>query len=180
VQSGDIPVYGYEDTVVLAAELGGEAPLASNAVVGAAVSWLACKDVCVLGSAELEARWSELKEDPVFSRWDSALPAPWTDSEGPFSVSLTGGLSDGAVTLWLRWHQSPAPVAWFPDPPDGLVVEDVTIRTRGGLSRIDATVRKMAGAAGVFDSLPSVVVVTDDQQKRRGWSLAVDLADDNS
>ena len=179
VQSGDIPGYGYEDEVVLAAELEGS-PLASDAVVGASVSWLACKDVCVLGSAELETRWSEVSNDPVFAHWQSMLPASWSDDNAPFSVTTTGGLAGGSLTLWLRWRHSPGEVEWFPDPPEGLVVEDVSISTRGGLSRIDASVRKMAGAAGEFATLPSVVAVTDQHRERRGWSLAVDLTDDNS
>ena len=176
-QSGDIPGYGYEDKVVLAAELDG-APSASDGVVGASVSWLACNDVCVLGSAELESRWSEIASDPGLSRWRSTLPAPWNGDEVPFSVSATGGLRTGSISLWLRWRQGPAPVEWFPDPPEGLVVEDVAISTRGGLSRIDASVRRMAGAEGDFDTLPSVVAVTDEHLERRGWHLAVDLTND--
>lgn len=179
IQSGDIPGYGYEDEVVLAAELGG-APPADGAVIGASVSWLACREVCVLGSAELEARWSEIASDPVSSHWQSMLPASWSDDGAPFSVTTTGGLASGSLTLWLRWRQSPGDVEWFPDPPEGLVVEDVSISTRGGLSRIDASVRKMAGAAGEFATLPTVVAVTDKHRERRGWNLAVDLTDDNS
>jgi len=177
-QSGDIPGYGYEDEVVLAAELGG-ARLADDAVVGAEVSWLACKDVCVLGKAELENKWSEVARDPVFDRWQSVLPSAWNGDEAPFSVTATGGLNAGVISLWLKWNGEPAPVEWFPDPPKGLVVEDVTIRTQGGLSRIDASIRKMAGSEGDFDTLPSVVAVTDKHGKRRGWNLSVELTDDN-
>ena len=174
VQSGDIPGYGYEDEVVLAAELEG-ARLADDAVVGAEVSWLACRDVCVLGSAELESRWSEVAADPVFGRWQSILPASWNSDDAPFSVTTTGSLDSGNLSLWLKWNGRPAPVEWFPDPPEGLVVEDVAVTTRGGLSRIDASVRKMAGAEGDFDTLPSVVAITQEQHQRRGWTLAVDL-----
>jgi DsbC/DsbD-like thiol-disulfide interchange protein len=178
-QSGDIPGYGYEDEIVLASELGG-ARLADDDVVGASISWLACKDVCVLGSAKVESRWSEVAGDPVFTHWRSNLPTAWSADDAPFSVTTTGGLSSGAVSLWLRWRESPGDAEWFPDPSDGLVVEDVEISTRGGLSRIDASVRKMAGAEGDFDTLPSVVAVTDKHGKRRGWTLAVELTDDNS
>ena len=33
---------------------------------------------------------------------------------------------------------------------------------------------------GTFDALPSVLVTTDDQHRRRGWNYAVDLTDNNS
>jgi DsbC/DsbD-like thiol-disulfide interchange protein len=179
LQSGDIPGYGYEDEVVLATELEG-ARLMDDAVIGAEVSWLACKDVCVLGSAELESRWSEVAADPVFGHWQSILPASWSNDDAPFSVTTTGNLDSGTLSLWLKWRQRPAAIEWFPDPPEGLVVEDVTIRTQGGLSRIDASIRRMAGATGTFDALPSVLVTTDDQHRRRGWNYAVDLTDNNS
>jgi thiol:disulfide interchange protein DsbD len=178
LQSGEIPGYGYEDEVVLAAELGG-ARLADDDVVGASVSWLACRDVCVLGSATVEARWSEVAGDPVFSHWRSMLPTGWDDDDAPFSVTATGGLNTGTLSLWLKWRQLPESVEWFPDFPEGLVVEDVTIRTRGGLSRIDASIRRMAGSEGDFDTLPSVVAITDKHGKRRGWNLSVELTDDN-
>jgi hypothetical protein len=177
IQSGDIPGYGYEDEVVLAAELDGTPP-AADAVIGASVSWLACRDLCVLGSAELESRWSEITPDRDLAHWRSTLPTPWNGENAPFSVTMTGSLDSGSINLWLRWSRSPAPVDWFPDPPEGLVVEDVAVTTRGGLSRIDASVRKMTGAEGDFDSLPSVVAITDEHHERRGWILAVDLTNE--
>lgn len=175
-QSGDIPGYGYEGSVVLAAELLSTSALSGKAVVGASVSWLACRDVCVLGSAELESTWAEVAIDPGFAVWAESLPGTFSGSDAPFTLTAKGGLTSGHIDLWLQWRTAPQSVEFFPDPPEGLEVEDVTIQTRGGLTRIAAVVRAMAGSEIRSDTLSSVVVITDENHRRRGWKVAVDLA----
>ncbi len=179
-QSGDIPGYGYEDSVVLAAELRSPAAVPDDTVVGASVSWLACRDVCVLGSAEIESSWAEVAVDPGFAAWGASLPRPFSGSDAPFALTTRGGLAAGAVGLWLQWRTEPQTVEWFPDPPEGLVIEDVAIQTRGGLTRIDAVLRPIAGSESQPGSLDSVVVLTDENNRRRGWELAVDLKNPSS
>ena len=174
-QSGDIPGYGYEGSVILAAEILSAKGLAGDTVVGASVSWLACKDVCVLGSAELSAPLAEIAGDRLSEDWVASLPQPIRISDPPLSLRTTGGLSEGTIGLWLQWRAAPVAVEWFPDPPSGLEVENVTVQTRGGLTRVDAVVRVMAGSTVTPDTLDSVVVVTDENHQRRGWDLAVGL-----
>jgi hypothetical protein len=174
-QSGDIPGYGYEGEVVLAAELRSSGAVPDAAVVGASVSWLACKDVCVLGSAELESPWAEVSIDPGFADWSGSLPSTFDGSDAPFSLTVKGGLAAGRLGLWLQWRTAPQSVEFFPDPPEGLAIRDVSIQTRGGLTRIDAVLRPMAGSESRPDSLDAVVVLADENNRRRGWELAVDL-----
>ncbi|MCJ7755938.1 MAG: hypothetical protein MUP13_15360 [Thermoanaerobaculales bacterium] len=174
-QSGDIPGYGYEGSVVVAAELRSAAAVPGTAVVGASVSWLACKDVCVLGSAELESSWAGVAIDPGFAAWAGELPLSFDGFDAPFTLTTKGGLAAGHIGLWLQWRTAPQSVEFFPDPPEGLEVKDLAIQTRGGLTRIDAVVRAMAGSDVRPDTLSSVVVVTDENNQRRGWQLAVDL-----
>ena len=178
-QSGDIPGYGYEKTVVLASRVSSDARTRSDASVGASVSWLACRDVCVLGSADLESTWAEVPVEPLFSSWNTTLPGLPDQTSPPFTWRVIGGLSEQRIQLWLQWQQAPAAVEWFPDPPHGIEVQDIKIQTRGDLTRIDAVVRRLAGSAEPRGPLASLVVVTDDQQERRGWELAVDLTEND-
>jgi DsbC/DsbD-like thiol-disulfide interchange protein len=177
VQSEGIPGYGYEASVVLAAEVTVPSGVDRSEVgkVRAEVSWLACKGVCVLGSADLEASLSKLPADPVIRQWVGQLPSPSETSDLPFSLSATGGLAEGVITHWLRWKEPPRTVEWFPDPSDALEIGDVRIQTRGGLTRIDAAVESRKGASGSIGELPSLVVVTGDDGERRGWELLVQL-----
>jgi DsbC/DsbD-like thiol-disulfide interchange protein len=178
-QSGDIPGYGYEGSTILASRLRSDSLLQAGEMVGASISWLACRDVCVLGSAELESTWSEVPVDSTFSIWSTTLPGQLDQASPPFTWRVIGGLSEQRVQLWLQWQKAPAAIEWFPAPPEGLEVEDITIQTRGDLTRIDAVVRMLAGSAELRGPLDSLVVVTDDQQERRGWELAVDLTEND-
>jgi hypothetical protein len=180
-QSEGIPGYGYEGTVVLASRVHavrGFDPARST--VGAEISWLACKDVCVLGSARLEGRLLKVTRDIDFRAWRENLPRTADGREPPFSVTATGGLTEGTLSLWLRWQHPPESVKWFPDPAEVLEVKDVRIQTRGGLTRINAVVRETAGSKQSPDLLDSLVVITDKDGKRRGWELAVSLTGNNS
>lgn len=179
IQSGEIPGYGYEDSVVLASEIRDSDGLDENSEVGAMVSWLACKDVCVIGSAELARPLSEVPVDPAFVPWREQLPKAFNGDVPPFEVTTKGGLSEGRLSLWLQWRQTPPTVEWFPDHAEGLEVKHVKVQTRGGLTRIDAKVRALKGAAGVPNELSSLVVATGNDGGRHGWELAVRLKDND-
>ena len=176
-QSDGIPGFGYEGSVVLASEVTVPENFDRSRPpqIRAEVSWLACKGVCVLGSAELERSLAKLPADPVFGEWSRGLPRTFDESEAPFALTATGGLAQGTVTHWLRWREPPQSVEWFPDPSGTLEVDNVRVRTRGGLTRIDATVRRRKGAEGLTDDLSSLVVVTGEDGDRRGWELRMDL-----
>jgi DsbC/DsbD-like thiol-disulfide interchange protein len=175
-QSEGIPGYGYEGSVVLASELRSAPDLdLASAVVGADVSWLACKERCVLGSATLQAPLDEVPVDPGFAQWESRLPRPLEDGDAPFSVTTTGGLAEGSLSLWLHWQDvEPLATTWFPDPPEGLEVGEPTVRTRGGLTRIDAQLRLRSGAAAP-DELRSLIVIEGAGDDRRGWNLLTEI-----
>jgi hypothetical protein len=176
-QSGDIPGYGYVDSVVLASEISVPQDVGENnpVALGAKVSWLACKDVCVIGDAVLEESLTTLPVDRNFATWSADLPRSTDGSQAPFTLTTRGGLADGKIELWLQWREAPRLVEWFPDPPDSLEVDDVKVRTRGSLTRVDAVVRTMAGTNEVPNILNSLVVMSDENGRRRGWELAVDL-----
>ncbi len=180
IQSEGIPGYGYEDSVVLAAEVTvpPDIVISNLGKVRAEASWLACKGVCVLGSAEIEVWLAELVEDPVFRTWAGQLPVTTGAENLPFALSVTGGLSEGAITHWLRWSVEPGAVEWFPSPSEALDVGDVRIQTRGGLTRIDAEIQSRKGASGSTAELPSLCVVTTDDGERRGWELTAKLTND--
>lgn len=178
-QSEGIPGYGYEGTVVLASRVHA-APDFDPALstVGAEVSWLACKGVCVLGTARLEGKLAGLSRDFDSRAWRETLPRTADDGrKPPFSVTATGGLTEGTLSLWLRWQHPPGSVEWFPSPTEALEVGEAKVETRGGLTRVDAAVREMAGSNRSPDRLDSLVVITEKDGNRRGWELAVDLTD---
>jgi thiol:disulfide interchange protein DsbD len=186
-QPGDIDGYGYESDVVLAAEVTVSAGVGRSFPVRLDVSWLACKDVCVLGGAELEAR-VPLADDirqvsmDAFRGWRDVLPVP----PGPERLGLTvtglpiaeSGPSD--ITVWLSWADDPGAVELFPDPGPGLRVERVRTGTRGRLSRVDLTIKRLKQPGTSASVLPAVVSTTDGNGRRRGFQVSIQLDDTGS
>jgi hypothetical protein len=175
VQSGDLAGYGYENEVMLAAEMVIEAGVLSG-TVGAEVSWLACKDVCVLGSAELEASVDALPVNAALGEWRKALPLPLPKDQPPFEWRASGGFGNGRFNLWLQWPGAAPKVEWYPDPPEAIEVADVRVNSRASLTRIDAAVRRRAGAHDI-DTMSSLVVVTAADGSRRAWELELAIDD---
>jgi DsbC/DsbD-like thiol-disulfide interchange protein len=172
-QPGGIIGYGYEDPVVLAAEVTAPDGVPSSSPATVTASWLACKDVCVLGSAKLEAalplRGADLEASKAaFASWSETLLISL--EPGLLELSVTGGPvpSAGAVEMvaWLNWKAAPGRVEFFPDPGPGLKVGGVRTRTRGTLTRIDFTISRMKTSGAPAESLRSLIVIEDERGGR--------------
>jgi len=181
-QPGGIVGYGYDQPVLLAAEVIAPVRVAAQLPVEATVSWLACKDVCVLGAAELSAELpltgdAGTRARAAFDGWLDRLPRSAAPDE--VSISVTGGpLLDAGpceLAVWLRWAEPPGEVELFPDPGPGLKVEEARARTRGALSRVDLTATRLAGSSAPAATLPVVVVRTDGEGRRTALDLDIDL-----
>ena len=174
-QPGDLVAYGYEGSVVLSAEVTTPVTWSGEPrTFTASVSWLACKEVCVLGSAELKSEWPLAPSPDVFDDSGSRLPGP----NGPFELSVTGGLGPGdrrgRVSLWLEWNEPPGEVQFFPGADNGLKITDARTQTRGRLTRIDFSASLIGGGEAV-NHVPSVVTATDAGGGRTGWLLNAPL-----
>ena len=181
-QPGDLAGYGYEDPVVLAAEVTAPETTIAATPVTVNASWLACKDVCVLGSAELKAELplegAELAASrAAFETWSETLPIAL--EPGLFDLSVTGGPvpDSGSVTLavWLNWKAAPGAVEFFPDPGAGLKVEDVRVQTRGQLTRIDFSVSRLKTSSARSATLRSLIVTKDGTGRRSARVAHIDL-----
>lgn len=164
---GGITSYGYGHRVVLAAPVHG----AGDGELAAEASWLACRDVCILGEARLAGPAATFELAP----WLATLPA----RDAPFEVRVTGGPGpderSATPTVWLQWPgTAPDDLVFAPDPGDGLRVENVRVRSRGSLVRIDFEATRLG--AGRLE-LPAVVAVGGPDDDRRGYRLTVPLED---
>lgn len=181
-QSDGIIGYGYENSVVLGSEVTVPAGLTTPIVVTIHASWLACKDVCILGSAVLKAdlplRGDELKASrAVFKGWPETLSVP--AESGLYQVSVTGGpvAESGSTDLvvWLNWREAPGPIEFFPDPGPGVKVEGVRSQTRGTLTRIDLTISRLKTSSAPAKSLRAVIVTNDADGSRHAKVSHIDI-----
>jgi thiol:disulfide interchange protein DsbD len=177
-QPGGLVGYGYERTLLLASavRLAGPPP-ADGASLAADTSWLACKEVCLIGSARLEGRWPLDVAAPEFESWRSELPA----ADPPFSVNVTGGWAPGErradVSVWLSWPAPPGEVELFPEAGGRLKVASPRVQTRGSLTRVDLEVTKVGSGGAPADDLAAVVAARDASGRRRAWEIVIPLAD---
>jgi DsbC/DsbD-like thiol-disulfide interchange protein len=181
-QPGGIVGYGYEDGVVLAAEIESPANVGNRAAVAVEASWLACKDVCVLGGATLEAELPLAgdrleRSTRLLDEWSEELPTG--ERSATFELSVTGGPVDGTtptpLTAWLNWSDDSEAVEVFPDPGPGLKAEGVRVQTRGRLTRVDLTVTRVKTSSTPADTLRVLVVHRDNQGDRHGSVVDLDL-----
>lgn len=182
MQPGDLVGYGYEDPVVLAAEITAPGPVTAAAPVTVTASWLACKDVCVLGSAELKAELpldgAELDlSKRALDAWSLSLPAP--AELDCLELSVTGGpvrAAGGAdLVVWLNWTEPPGAVELFPDPGPSLKVEGVRTQTRGSLTRIDLNVSRLKTSGAPATTLRALVVTEEKGGDRAAAIAQIDL-----
>lgn len=175
-QPGGLAGYGYETSVLLASELRPEGtPPSEGSRVVAEVSWLACKEVCLLGSARLDEPWPLPVAEREFGRWREALPI----GDPPFSMQVTGGLAAGArhadISLWLNWPEPPGEVELFPEAGERLKVSAPRVQTRGALTRVDLEATAVGGTGAPVDHLTAVVAARAGQGSRRAWEIVIPL-----
>lgn len=173
-QPGGLAGYGYEGSLLLASEvrLAGRPP-AAGTPVAAEASWLACKDVCLLGSVRLEERWPLPAAAAEFERWRAELPA----TDPPFSVNVTGGWAPGSrraeLTLWLSWPAPPGEVELFPEAGDRLKLSAPRVQSRGALTRVDLEATVVGGSSAPPERLTAVVAARTAPESRRAWEIVI-------
>ena len=120
-QPGEIAGYGYENEVLLAAEVTAPDHVESTIPAKLSASWLACKDVCVYGSSEISIRLpltgSESDEArAAVAGWKELLPKNADPSR--LGVTVPGGpvprIGAAALSVWLNWDREPGAVEFFP------------------------------------------------------------------
>lgn len=181
-QPGGLPGYGYEGSVVLAAPVTIDRPFTAPLPVAVTASWLACREICVLGSARLDGELPLSGEELSVSRaalagWRERLPRT---GEPPFGLTVTGGPlpPSGAAELvvWLEWPSPPlAAVELFPDPGPGLKTSVVRVRTRDRLTRVDLSAARLAGVGARPAGLAAVVVGGAADGSRTGWRVDIPI-----
>jgi len=185
---GDITSFGYQGTVLLTAEVATPKDLkeGEKADLAAKVSWLACKDRCVLGEADLRLTLPVAKEaEPVdaslFRRWSERVPQPSAMLSHKVNVAVVGAASNqgGATyTVLLQWKEPVCSVEWFPDPGPAVelkvLLDGVNRNALYSLIGFSASVLK--GHKLNRDTMELVFAYVHDNGRRHGLRVDVPLA----
>ena len=129
-EPGDMIVYGYERISLLRASITPSPDAAGDSVfeLKAHISWLACKDLCVPGGAELSCK---IPSSPA-SGMDAASRIPtelWPERGAPpFAVTVS---ENGGGRVLSFPPRSGGSYEFFPDPPQGTTSGHVTQTSSG-------------------------------------------------
>jgi thiol:disulfide interchange protein DsbD len=173
-QPGGLAGYGYEGSLLLASEARPVGPPpAAGAPVAAEVSWLACKEVCLLGSARLEERWPLPAAAAEFERWRAEL-----QPRAPFAVNHGGGSRRwrAELTMWLSWPAPPGEVELFPEAGGQLKLSTPRVQSRGTLTRVDLEATVVGNSSAPPEHLTAVVTSRAAPGARRAWEIVIPLA----
>jgi DsbC/DsbD-like thiol-disulfide interchange protein len=182
-QPGDIVAYGYEESVLLLAEVTppDDLPKDYKTTLTADVSWLVCKEQCVMEkqavSLPLDAEEAQPVNTPLFSRWRAQLPVDLPDSPQIESVKAAGDVSAGDnVTLSIHWKgEMPSNVEFFPDVIDDYVASDATVERNGPEDVVTLFIRPLIGKSATPATLNAVIGFDVQAGKRRGVKLKITL-----
>jgi len=192
---GGIVTYGYAGRVLLTARARMPKTLEPGSTVTfkAAASWLACKDKCVLGSADLVLRLPVAAPNArpapanasLFAAWAGLLPVAAGEKACPAAVAVAGRVDPrqggGRFDVALTW-KGPAPsrAEVYPGPAAAATVSRVTARTDGKRTVVGFTVTTLKGLARSGKTLEVLVVAVGPGKRARGVVLTVPLAGESN
>ena len=157
---GGLTAYGYADEVLLAASVAPPDTLSVGREIelGAQVSWLACRDICIPGNAETHLRLpvrrgsSPSAASDLFDRYGGEVPSPLGPAD-PLTLNARVSDVDGGLLLDLELGGE---VVFDEQSPDFFPLAIETLYARG-ISRV------LAGSGEVLARLQFDIRPYDDR-----------------
>jgi DsbC/DsbD-like thiol-disulfide interchange protein len=188
-QPGNIVVLGYENSVLLLAEVTPPAQLPADFTgeFSAAISWLVCSDVCILGKTTVNLTLgggasAAPANSELFDAAKAQLPMDVSASADVAHVSTSGQLTQHDQTwVWsyvtqITWkHDAPADVQFVPGALDIYNIHDTRVVSTQDKTTISFTVETLAGKNPQPATLEAVVGYKDTGGNRRGVNIIVSL-----
>ncbi len=184
-QPGDIVGYGYADSVMLLARITPPDELGRDKfTIKADVSWLACRDKCIPGKAELEltlpvAQKPRPADRELFTEWAARLPVPAGEEKDVAKVAVSGpGLSQdkkaGRFEVNIQWRKPPGKLEFFPAAGDALLISGIAADTEANVTVITAAV-KLLNVKNSPASMEAVVACAGSGEQRKGIEIEIPI-----
>jgi DsbC/DsbD-like thiol-disulfide interchange protein len=188
-QPGNIVALGYEDSVLLLAEVTPPAQLPGDfsGEFSAAISWLVCSDNCIPGKDTVNLTLGTSSSispanSQLFDAAKAQLPVDLSVSADIAGFSAAGELTQqgehwaGPFVIQIHWkHDPPAEVQFIPGALDIYNIRDTRVESSGDKTRITFAVETLAGKKPEPATLAAVVGYKDAEGNRRGVNLSVAL-----
>ena len=180
--------YGYEDEVLLLipVTVAADVSVRGEAAIEADVSWLVCKDECILGEAKLKLALPLSAAAPkpanrkLFDTWRQRLPVANDDpvaTKALAKVEQSGGEGQSpAPALSIHWKVKPRKVEWFPIATRAVSIDNVVVEHDGQQTHVKfkPTVYQANEVPG--GRVDSVLVYEDADGRRHGIVVPFSVA----
>jgi DsbC/DsbD-like thiol-disulfide interchange protein len=191
-QPGNITAFGYENNVLLMAEITPPANLPADfkANFKAEVSWLCCADVCIPGkdSLSLELPVSDKPQADnaeLFDNWKKQIPV---DTEKSGDVKIIPNIMQvtfanvneinhlQVIQLGITWSgKPPTDIQFLPTNLDEYNLGNSTVKTNGNETRISSALTPLAGKSPAEAKFEVVIGYKNEQGERRGISTILTI-----
>lgn len=186
---GDITDYGYENVVLLSADVSGPDELTVNTTIPirAEVSWTSCSDICNPGKTNLETTISvsdlaNPTDNDLFAYWERRLPISSDSPKSPFIANIDSKISNqhtsSDFTITLDWKTKPQDVQWLPAAGNELEIKNILINSDSDTTKISFIALVYQGQKLSKDNLESLVTFTNNSGHRRGVNLLIPLEEE--
>jgi thiol:disulfide interchange protein DsbD len=177
---GNITLFGYENSVMLMAKITPPTNLSADfqGEFKAAVHWLVCSDVCILGNSNLSlplgasGRVSPVNQD-VFDGWLAQVPQSAAGNPEVVRVDMSGSGKESITVVWS--HPAPQSVDFFPEATDDYNITNIQVSSSQDTTTITFTPQLLAGRHPGATTLNAVLGYNDKEGSRRGVILSVAL-----
>ena len=168
-ESSGLVGFGYKDTVIFPATVTVPATATPGQAVELAIAtnYLICEEVCIpeqaVATASIEVSTQGEHDDDAtdaIALAERQLPVPGSATPHVKAVNQAG--DDDARTITVDFARAVENVEFFPDPPRGLAVEDVSVDVAGNTATVRFTTRTLSGATVNASEFPAVVGYTAD------------------
>jgi DsbC/DsbD-like thiol-disulfide interchange protein len=178
-QPGNIVAFGYENSVLLLAQVMPPANLPVNfqGDFRAGVSWLVCSDVCIQGKQTVDltlgsAATTGPNGQALFDEWISQLPV---DADNVGTVHTRAG-KDGTCEIGITWREvAPDSIEFIPGVLDNYNIVNTQVKTVSQTTTITFNIQALAGKAPPPATLQAVVGYMTHDGKHRGANVSLAL-----
>jgi DsbC/DsbD-like thiol-disulfide interchange protein len=174
--------YAYENDLLLLVpvKLSKDLPAGTPVKLTAAVSWLACHDTCIEGSATptltlpVQATANPANAD-LFATWRQRLPSP---ADRSADTAVAAVRHPAANSFTVDWKTAPAKVDWYPLSTPVVAIENVTVNHTDQQTQVTFKPKIYKPDQLASGQVDGVLVYEDAAGKRHGVHVPITVSKD--
>ena len=182
LRSGNVQDYGYEDEVLLWAnvKVPKDYDIEDPLPVEVKTRWVSCEKLCIPGKAEMKSLLNEQSLSSnydLFKKWELMLPGDNTDIDTTIKETKIDG-ENIIYTISLDFKEPVENVEFFPVPGKAFEIEDISYSDSDSMTKeIKFKLFKYPGKLPQSNHIYSVVAYTDENEDRKAVNFPIKVSE---